>query len=274
MTTHLVRVPIRVAALARWAGDRGWARRRGGGESFDEGRALHHLTAETFGPGALRPFRLLVPPGRGRGSLYAYSARDAATLRETAGAAAGPEHLGVLRLHDLASKPMPEDWRVGQRLGFDLRARPIRRLRGPVSGPDGTICAGSEIDAFLLEALRGHSTEAPRRGEPGGMEKAGRSREAVYLDWLAERLAPAAELDREASRLVRFRRVRAARLDRSSENPCERAAEGPDATIHGVLAVADPAAFAALLARGVGRHRAYGYGMLLLRPPGRAAPDR
>jgi CRISPR system Cascade subunit CasE len=30
--------------------------------------------------------------------------------------------------------------------------------------------------------------------------------------------------------------------------------------------VADPAAFAQLLARGVGRHRAFGLGMLLLRP--------
>lgn len=274
MTMRLVRVPIRLAALARWAGDRGWARRRAGGESFDEGRALHHLTAETFGPGALRPFRLLVPRGRREASLYAYSTRDAASLREIAQVAAGPEHLGVLRLDELAAKPMPEGWRAGQRLGFDLRVRPVRRPRGPVSGPDGTICAGSEVDAFLLEALRDHSTEAPRRGEPGGMEKAGRSREAVYLDWLAERFAPAAALDRGASRLARFRRVRAARPDRRSETPRDRAAEGPDATIHGVLAVTDPAEFAALLARGVGRHRAYGYGMLLLRPPGRPAPDR
>jgi len=31
--------------------------------------------------------------------------------------------------------------------------------------------------------------------------------------------------------------------------------------------VRDPTGFAALLARGVGRHRAFGFGMLLLRPP-------
>ena len=36
--------------------------------------------------------------------------------------------------------------------------------------------------------------------------------------------------------------------------------------MQGILTVTDSAAFAALLARGVGRHRAYGYGMLLLRP--------
>ncbi|GHE81823.1 hypothetical protein GCM10019059_44550 [Camelimonas fluminis] len=51
-----------------------------------------------------------------------------------------------------------------------------------------------------------------------------------------------------------------------------RRIEGPDATFHGSLVVTDPEAFTILLARGVGRHRAYGYGMLLLRPPQRQAP--
>jgi len=50
--------------------------------------------------------------------------------------------------------------------------------------------------------------------------------------------------------------------------------EGPDAIVHGVLVIHDPAAFSALLVRGVGRHRAYGYGMLLLRPPSRPVPER
>jgi CRISPR system Cascade subunit CasE len=43
--------------------------------------------------------------------------------------------------------------------------------------------------------------------------------------------------------------------------------EGPDAVLEGVLEVVDGEAFAALLRRGVGRHRAFGFGMLLLRPP-------
>jgi CRISPR system Cascade subunit CasE len=48
-----------------------------------------------------------------------------------------------------------------------------------------------------------------------------------------------------------------------------RRIEGPDAVVHGTLTITDPVAFAGLLARGVGRHRSYGYGMLLLRPPQR-----
>ena len=42
---------------------------------------------------------------------------------------------------------------------------------------------------------------------------------------------------------------------------------GPDALFSGELTVHDPEGFAALIARGVGRHRAFGFGMLLLRPP-------
>ncbi|MCY4060014.1 MAG: type I-E CRISPR-associated protein Cas6/Cse3/CasE [Gammaproteobacteria bacterium] len=37
--------------------------------------------------------------------------------------------------------------------------------------------------------------------------------------------------------------------------------------MHGVLVVRESDAFAQLVRRGVGRHRAYGYGMMLLRPP-------
>ncbi|WP_083761830.1 type I-E CRISPR-associated protein Cas6/Cse3/CasE [Alkalilimnicola ehrlichii MLHE-1] len=40
----------------------------------------------------------------------------------------------------------------------------------------------------------------------------------------------------------------------------------PDALVTGRLTVRDPDTFATLVARGVGRHRAFGFGMLLLRP--------
>ena len=148
----------------------------------------------------------------------------------------------------------------GQRLGFDLHTRPVRRLRSDLDTSSGRISKGREVDTYLLEALRRHPAVRD------GMIRGNRTREAVYLDWLAERLGSVANLDYHASHLARFRRVRVARGSESSE--------GPDATFHGALTVADPASFAVLLARGVGRHRAYGYGMLLLRPPNRPVPER
>ncbi len=155
---------------------------------------------------------------------------------------------------------MPDGWRVGHRLGFDVRVRPVRRLGSDLDTTSGQVAKGAEMDAFLLEALHRY------RDESGGMAQESRNRNVVYLDWLAERLDPAAALVRSASRLVRFRRVSVARGGHGLE--------GPDATIHGTLTVTDPGSFAALLARGVGRHRAYGYGMLLLRPPNRPRPER
>jgi CRISPR system Cascade subunit CasE len=42
---------------------------------------------------------------------------------------------------------------------------------------------------------------------------------------------------------------------------------GHAVAIVGALRVADEAGFAGAIARGIGRHRAFGFGMLLLAPP-------
>ena len=258
MTLNLVRVPLDKDQLARWAETRGWVRHKGHYTTFDEGRALHHLVTETFGPVVFKAFRLLVASRQTVGNLYAYSPLDADALR-TATATAPPEHLCVLRPEQFESKPMPSAWRAGQRLGFDVRTRPVRRLRTELAGPHGKFRQGAEVDAFLVHALRQSPDVAAADAGPD-------QRESIYLGWLAEQLSPAATLVPEGSRLARFRRVRVAR---TGQGP-----EGPEATIHGDLIVADPSKFPELLARGVGRHRAYGYGMLLLRPPNRQPLDR
>lgn len=250
MTLHLIRLPLRVSHLARWAATRGWVQRHG----FDEGRALHHLLAETFGIAAVQPFRLLVPPRKDTGNLYAYTSVPAAGLRDTAQTIALPEHLGVLDLARLEEKPMPAAWMSGQRLGFDLITRPVRRLNGPL----GVFAKGAEVDAFIAHVLHNHPDNPPETQETG--------REAIYLDWLGERLQGAARLEVDRSRVTQFCRRRVARGGAASE--------GPEATFHGTLEITDPVRFADLLARGVGRHRAYGYGMLLLRAPNRPPPAR
>lgn len=250
MTLHLIRMQLRVSHLARWAAARGWVQRHG----FDEGRALHHLLAETFGVAALQPFRLLVPPRKDTGNLYGYTSTDAGGLRVMAQAIALPEHLDVLDLAQLQEKPMPAAWVSGQQLGFDLITRPVRRLKEPL----GAFAKGAEIDAFLAHVLHNHPDSPPDTQET--------SREAVYVDWLGERLDGAARLHPDRSRLAQFCRRRVFRGGAASE--------GPEATFHGTLEITDPMRFADLLARGVGRHRAYGYGMLLLRAPNRPPSAR
>lgn len=245
MTLHLVELPIPVKALHLWAGHRNL------GAGFDEGVALHHLLSEVFGPARLQPFRFMVAPGARDATLYAYADMDASTLQQNAAATLTPAHAQVIDLARLRSLPRPATgWSAGQRLGFDLRLRPVVRLASALEGADEagaslTFAKGVEVDTFLAAVLRGQKT----------------TREASYLDWLGQRLAPAAALQPEATRLASFQR---SRIQRNG-----RRLEGPDAVVHGTLTVTDSVAFAALLARGVGRHRAYGYGMLLLRPPQR-----
>lgn len=261
MMLYLARLPVDLPALARAAGERGWT--RGRRATFDEGRALHHLLGEAFGPGVMQPFRLVVAPRARSGTLWAYTDIDADTLRETvAPVALSHAAEAALPVSCLNTKPMPEVTAPGRRLGFDIRLRPVIRLASAIEAPGDReggrrhgFKAGAEIDAFLAAALRDADRSA--------MQDTGCSREAVYAAWFADRLGDAAEI--EAIRLAAFRRSLAAREDR-------RGVEGPDATLHGTLIVRDPQAFSDRLRRGVGRHKAYGFGMLLLRPPDPPVP--
>lgn len=245
MSLHLIELPLSLKAVHLWAGGRKL------GAQYDEGLALHHLLGETFGPAVLQPFRLLVAPRAQDGTLYAYAAMDAGALRQKARASLTPSHAEMIALDRLRSLPRPAaSWSAGQRLGFDLRIRPVVRLASPLTGQDdnGTAVSfrkGAEVDAFLAAGLRGKLA----------------TREAAYLDWLAERLAPAAVLDLTATRLASFQRTR---IQRDGKR-----LEGPDAVLHGTLTITDPSGFADLLTKGIGRHRSYGYGMLVLRPPQR-----
>lgn len=92
------------------------------------------------------------------------------------------------------------------------------------------------------------------------------SREAVYADWLKRQFGAAADL--HEVRLIEFKLssvLRQGAAQAEGTRP-KRPVPGPDATFNGVLQVRESDAFAALVARGIGRHRAFGFGMLLLKP--------
>ncbi|MCX7342008.1 MAG: type I-E CRISPR-associated protein Cas6/Cse3/CasE [Hyphomicrobiales bacterium] len=254
-TLYMLSLPVDLGELRRWSAVCGL--------EADEGRALHHLLCETFGKTVAQPFRLM--PGRDGArlaSLYAYTGTAEEELRRTAEEAGLPESARILGLTALAVKTMPESWATGRRLAFDVRVRPVMRLMTQLNAHSReaararpphraeTYAKGAEVDAFLVARLRASPDGLPEAG--------GASREEVYRDWLTKRLGAAAAIDPKATRLVSHQRTIALRGGTRLERP--------DATLHGELTVQDPAAFAKLLAGGVGRHGAYGYGMLLLRP--------
>ena len=234
----MVSQSLDLRTFRRWSASRGLA--------ADEGRALHHLLSETFGKGALQPFRLFVAPKAKSATLYAYTRSNEKALRQTARETGTPDVLKICDPGQLAIKAMPDRWTAGRRLAFDIRVRPVRRLLRKA----GEFRKGAEVDTFLAEALRRFP-----EGSPDDVESRLR-RDELYMQWLNERLEGAAHL--EDARMVRFERNRIARDSGSSE--------GPDVIFHGELSITNSDGFAERLIKGVGRHVAYGYGMLLLRP--------
>ena len=258
MTTNLIYIPLDMRSLNRWAGRRGLIRMRRRPYAYDEGYTLHVLTASMFGNSALRPFRLFSSERRPQATLYAYSAFDADELCRTAEAVATPDCLDVLELDSVRSKAMPAKFGKGQSLNFDIRVRPVRRLQSSVRDERHNVQLrkGAEIDAFRMQVIRHSRSDAPHGESDSPSVKW--TREDVYRDWLALRFGASATL--LSCRLTAFRRHRAVR-------GAGRSIEGPDAVFQGSLSVGDPAGFANILTSGIGRHKAYGYGMLLLRPP-------
>ena len=261
MTIHLIHAPLDMRGFSRWAGHRGLIRHG----SFDAGYAFHILLSAMFGKGVLQPFRLFASERRASAALYGYADVDEAKLRHTADAVAPPDCLDVLDPEKMRSKRMPSDFERGRRLGFDLRIRPVRRLRRDLADAQlgRSLSKGAEVDAFRLEAIRRFPSGWADPDVTAA--KAGVTRQSVYTEWLSERFGDAVVV--EQCRLVAVDRTRAVRG--SNGGP-----EGPTAILHGTLAVSDQETFSGVLRNGVGRHRAYGYGMLLLRPPDQPVPER
>lgn len=216
----------------------------------DLGYALHGLLRAAFGDEAPQPFLYAGP----REGLLAYTRLSPGELRERAllappdvaqalGLDAGPASPG------LSVRAFPTRWAPGHVLGFSVRVRPVVRANQ----------SGKERDAFLAAVERA-------AGQP--VERA-----PVYVQWLREQLQRQGGAELMDASLERFRLLDVMRLGRRADGGEGRAARrvtGPDVVLGGHLRVLDAGAFAELVARGVGRHRGFGFGLLQLRPAARA----
>lgn len=245
----------------------------------DDGYGWHALLAAAFGELAPKPFRLierkptrqttpscLTEKNQRALQLLAYTSHDRATLEKHARLNASPAVYRALAVDTLNDKPMPTSFEAGQHLCFEVRVRPtVRQDR------DGDRRRSRERDAFLAAV----DAEPLPRGERPELV-----REIVYRDWLAARFGDAARIEQGSFRLESLSRTMLLRP--REEKPRDLVAVGllkrgvqgaqggsPDAVMQGTLTITDPAGFQALLARGIGRHLSFGYGMLLLRLPSR-----
>ncbi len=235
MALYLIRLRPDRSTFARWA-----HRQRLLPAGVDEGYAWHAVLKAVLGDLAPQPFVV-----RNQSSeLLAYSQED---TRLWTSMAQDSEATKALGLEALEAKPLPEDFRAGDRLSFEVRVRPIVRSR---QGRNDV----KELDAAVLRV----------DGE------AVKEREVVYREWLSRELnrESAADLSGKPPRLVSYCRTQVLRRAHRDGKRQVTKVEGPDVLFRGELVIKDPESFLTLLARGLGRHRAFGFGCLLIAPPG------
>ena len=216
----------------------------------DLGYLVHCLLGELFGDLAPTPFA--VKPRLGRGlPVLGYSTVSASALQEAAQATAAPVAWNACDWGAFAGKPMPAAWSAGTEYRFSTRVCPVVRMAD--DGPRHR--KGAEVDAFLRRCWQvGDDTAV--------------SREEVYRTWLREELDRRGGAEVIEAGLTRFQRARLIRRGRARGRRRSHVVERPDATLEGRLKIGEPGSFANLLARGLGRHRGFGFGMLLLQPAG------
>lgn len=229
----------------------------------DQGYVVHAALAAVFGEAVPTPFVIegaLSPdaPARAPGVevVLAYSPYTLDTVRQRA----SKEHQHLVRWTECRSRPVPSIGE-GTRLAFTTLVVPVVRSRARTEGrSEHGRGHGRELDAFVAECLRvGRDVRVDRA--------------AVYRDWLALRLRGEEQVafggaELEDYSLQAFRRVRLLRKEAGPGARKRHVLDRPEALVSGTLRVTDEGAFRNLIARGIGRHRAFGFGMLLLRRGG------
>lgn len=241
---YMVRLALRIPRLLDFARSRGLPL-----QHTDEGYAVHALTRELFGDSAPKPFAVVSSSG-GWLDVLGYSSADDRVLTQHADAHADPGIHSTVRWPMENAKCLPKEWAEGQHFSFRSRVCPVIRRAGTASGQR----QGAEMDAFLATLPADGAAE--------------RTREEVYAEWLTRQLAGAAERPAAIPVVLRMTQFRLHKVLRRTHEPRRRATvhERPDAVFEGTIRVGDRGAFANLLRRGIGRHRAFGFGMLLVRP--------
>ena len=212
----------------------------------DLGYLLHAGLAAMFGELSPGTFALERSESRWL-RVLAYSERPLVELHAHAQTFADPEAYRLCDWERAADKPMPATWREGQRIGFQVRVCPTVR----VAKAGQYTRAGAEVDAFLAAAWRIPDEQRPER-------------DAVYRGWLRDALARSGGASLEHAELAQFHIETLLRRTQGRDRTARPRLRKPDVTLRGALTITDPARFGVLLRRGVGRHRAFGFGMLLL----------
>ena len=208
---------------------------------LDFGYRLHMLLTACFAETAPTQFSFVEARQPKTIKVLAYGDTPWERMREKSAAVLGTAAHDAIDWTRCRGRRVRSDWSAGMLLRYAVTVCPVRRRT-----TDGRT---AERDAFSVSPLR-HEMD----GEPEM-----RQREVVYEAWLAEKVGGAVAL--ESCEMDSFRFANVCRRDAKRRY---RALRTPRAELSGVLRIVDVEAFSTLLARGIGRHRAFGFGMLRL----------
>lgn len=212
----------------------------------DPGYAIHLWMAEAFGDHCPKPFRLFTKRGL-PAKVLAYGDEPADKLLSYLNEYAHPSMFNVCPPNSIASKKMPMSWNKGKRLDFEVLCCPaVRRNK-------------TEKDAFLA-ALDRSSDPSESSDREITLD-----RSSVYVKWLERQLDPAAKLLKARLESFRLQPLLRRGINKSGVRTFRKIIR-PSCLIKGTLQITSSNNFSTLLRRGIGRHRAFGFGMLLLRP--------
>lgn len=207
----------------------------------DIGHALHCLLTETLGEGAPRQFRLLHKRGQPAATVLGYTRHADDVLVRNHRMFATPQQERAMPAETINTKVVPDQWEPGTRLSFDVRCRPLRQRER------------QELDAY----------DVARKTQP----ERELTREEAYIEWLSDLLERKEAATLEAASVETYQR------SQTQTGATRRTAAKPEVTIRGLLTITDGPKFGEMVAAGIGRHRSYGFGMLLIKPPvGRWSP--
>ncbi|TVR13368.1 MAG: type I-E CRISPR-associated protein Cas6/Cse3/CasE [Planctomycetota bacterium] len=243
--------------LLAFARDRGHSLRGG-----DLGYAVHCWLREVWGENWPKPF---MAEDRGRMVQVLAYHRQEASDREQSWQACDADLRAIAHNQLPGHKDRsPAAWREGMSIGFQCLGCPSKRLARGASLPPAPndpnqrqAGPGDEVDAWQHYLARNPDTPA----HPA-------LREEVYSTWFRERLGADCGAELLAVRVANMQRQKLLRRtqDKNREKRKTKEVELPAVTFDGVLRITNPEAFTQTLAKGIGRHRAFGFGMLLLKP--------
>jgi CRISPR system Cascade subunit CasE len=239
----LLRLQPNARALAAWAASTGQR-----ALLADMGYALHAACKAVLGVAAPKPFYLRTR--NGLQELIGYTSATAEEVHRAVQLSLGTsDAAAALGAESLVVKAMPNNWRAGERFSFETRVAPVLRSRAQELG------RYVEVDAAYHPQCCGD--------KPG-------DRQAAYQQWMQTELARAGAAELLTMRTHAFALTHMSRRQQRQPDGQRHVVRGlvPDLCVRGELRVQDPAAFHALLARGLGRHRSFGFGCLLLAPAG------